>query len=158
MTKLKYLSIGLLASLAYCSSALAGDVKVSAHMASGPKAEEAVTSFTPDTKNLYTVFRAKGTKDGDKIHCVLIAEDVGNAAPANTKALETTLTVEGDPNGRDYVGDFELSKPTKGWPAGKYHVEIYVNDELATKVSFAIKAAPKSKKQADEEEEESGED
>ena len=127
-------------------------------MASGPKEEVAVTSFTSDTKNLYTVFRAKGTKDGDKIHCVLIAEDVGDAAPANTKALETTLTVGGDPNGRDYVGDFELSMPTKGWPVGKYHVEIYVNDELATKVSFAIKAAPKSKKQADEEEEESGEE
>jgi hypothetical protein len=155
---MKHLSIALFAVLVCFAQAHAGDVKVKAHMASGPKEEVAVTSFTSDTKNLYTVFRAKGTKDGDKIHCVLIAEDVGDAAPANTKALETTLTVGGDPNGRDYVGDFELSMPTKGWPAGKYHVEIYVNDELATKVNFAIKAAPKSKKQAGENEEESGED
>jgi|ERR1700737_2518405 hypothetical protein len=156
---MKHLSIGLFAVLVCFAQARAGDVKVKAHMATGPKEEEAVTSFTPDTENLYAVFRAKGTKEGDKMHCVLIAEDVGDAAPANTKALETTLTVEGDANGRDYVGDFELSKPTKGWPAGKYHVEIYVNDELATKVNFTVKASTKAKKHGeDEKEEESSED
>jgi hypothetical protein len=55
-------------------------------------------------------------------------------------------------------GVFSLSQPTKGWPLGKYHLEIFVNGDLATKVSFAIKATPKSKKQAGENEEESGEE
>jgi outer membrane usher protein FimD/PapC len=42
-------------------------------------------------------------------------------------------------------GDFNFSKPTKGWPVGKYRVEIYVNDDLATTAKFTVKAA-KSKK------------
>jgi len=27
---------------------------------------------------------------------------------------------------------FSPSKPTKGWPVGKYRLEIYVGDDLAT--------------------------
>ena len=38
-------------------------------------------------------------------------------------------------------GDFAFSKPTKGWPVGKYRVEIYVNDDLAKTVKFTIEAA-----------------
>jgi len=35
--------------------------------------------------------------------------------------------------GRDTDGGvFSLSKPTKGWPVGKYRLEIYVGDDLAT--------------------------
>jgi outer membrane usher protein FimD/PapC len=52
------------------------------------------------------------------------------------------------------AGDFNFSKPTKGWPVGKYRVEVYVNDELAATTKFTIKAA--KKKSSDEEEEESG--
>jgi outer membrane usher protein FimD/PapC len=66
--------------------------------------------------------------------------------------LETKLDMEGDTDD----GDFNFSKPTNGWPVGKYRVEIYVNDELATKVNFTIKAATKSNKQSGEEEESSG--
>lgn len=147
-------TIGLfIAGLIAVATARGGKVKVEAYMTTGPE-DEATTSFTSDTTNIFVIFKTKGLKDGDKLHGVLIAEDVGDAAPANTKVLEKELAMDGDTD----AGDFKFIKPTNGWPAGKYHVEIYVNDELATKVSFAIKAAPKSKKQADEEKEESGED
>ena len=58
--------------------------------------------------------------------------------------------MEGDTD----AGDFSFSKPTNGWPVGKYRVEIYVNDQLATAAKLTIKAA--KKKSSDEEEEESG--
>jgi outer membrane usher protein FimD/PapC len=76
----------------------------------------------------------------------------GDAAPKGTKIDEKTLNAEGDTND----GVFSLSKPTNGWPVGKYHVEIYVNDKLVTKLNFTIKAAAKSKKRSDDEEKESG--
>jgi hypothetical protein len=134
-----------------CATIRAGEVKVEATTTTGPE-DAATTTFTPNTAKIYVIFKTKGISNGDKIRCVLIADDVGDVAPANTKVLEKTLSLEGDTED----GDFNLSKPTNGWPAGKYHVEIYVNDELATKVKFAVKAASKSKKHSDEEEEESG--
>lgn len=125
------------------AAAEGGDVKVDAYMTTGP-GDEAVTWFTADASKIYTIFKTKGAKDGDKVRGVLIAEDVGDVAPPNTKVLETTINMEGDTDD----GDFNFSKPTNGWPTGKYWVEIYVNDELATKVKFTIKAAAKSKKDA----------
>jgi hypothetical protein len=70
-----------------------------------------VTSFTADTPKLFAIFKTKGIKNGDKVRGVLIAEDVGDAAPANTKVLEKTLTLEEDTDD----GDFNFSKPTAGW-------------------------------------------
>src|SRR6266513_1197222 len=89
----------------------AGDVKVEAYMTNNPK-DEAATIFAADNPKLYAMFKAKGTKDGDKIRGVLIAEDVGDTAPANTKVLEKTIDMEGDTED----GDFNFSKPTKDWP------------------------------------------
>jgi len=124
-------------------------------MTTGPQ-DDPTTTFAANTPKLYAMFKAKGAKDGDKIRGVLIAEDVGDAAPANTKVLEETLDVKGYSAGRDFSGDFNFSKPTKGWPVGKYRVEIYVNDGLATTAKFTIKAAKKKSGGEEEEEEESG--
>jgi hypothetical protein len=77
---------------------------------------------------------------------VWIAVDVGDAAPANTKIDESTLTADQD----DFYGAFSLTKPTKGWPAGKYRVDIYNGDELATSVKFTIKTG-KEEGDADDE-------
>jgi hypothetical protein len=127
----------------------AGDVKIEAMMTAGPNGRE-ITAYTADAPKLYAMFKTKGATEGDKIRAVWIADDVGDAAPKGTKIDEKSLNVQGDIDN----GEFSLSKPTDGWPTGKYHLEIYVNDDLATKLSFAIKAAAKSKK--DEGEEESG--
>jgi outer membrane usher protein FimD/PapC len=70
---------------------------------------------------------------------VWIADDVGSAAPANTKIDESTLEADQD----DYYGAFSLSKPTAGWPVGSYHVDIYLNDKLATTAHFTIEAPDK---------------
>src|SRR5882724_62186 len=141
--------VPLVVSLICLSVVKAGVVSVKVRMTAGPQ-DPPSTTFATNTPTLYAIFKTEGAKTGDKIRGVLIAEDVGDVAPANTKVLETILDVEGDTE----VGDFSFSKPTNGWPVGKYRVEIYVNDELATTAKFTINAA--KKKSADEEEEESG--
>lgn len=104
-------------------------------MTTGPQ-DEPTAIFATNTPKLYAIFKTKGVKNGDKLRAVWIADDVGEVAPAATKIDEKTLTMEGDTDD----GAFTLSKPFKGWPAGKYHVEIYVNEHLVTKVKFAIKS------------------
>jgi len=141
--------IAFIAILICLSVANAGVVSVKVRMTTGPQ-DPPTTTFASTTPKLYAIFKTEGAKTGDKIRGVLIAEDVGDVAPANTKVLETILDIEGDTE----AGDFNFDKPTNGWPVGKYRVEIYVNDELATAAKFTIKAA--TKKSSDEEEEESG--
>jgi hypothetical protein len=99
----------LIAVIISASVARAGDVKVKVTLTTEPE-DEPVTSFTADTPKLFAIFKAKGIKNGDKMRGVLIAEDVGDAAPANTKVLEKTLTLEEDTDD----GDFNFSKPTAG--------------------------------------------
>jgi hypothetical protein len=143
----------LIAGLISIAAARGGEVKVEAVLMTAPEGRE-ITAYTADAPKLYVIFKTKGATNGDKIRGVWIADDVGEAAPAGTKIDEKTLNMEGDTDD----GVFSLSKPTKGWPLGTYHIEIYVNDDLATKVKFAIKGAAKSKKQADEQEEGSAEE
>jgi len=141
--------VALVVSLICLSVVKAAVVSVKVRMTAGPQ-DPPSTTFASNTPNLYAIFKTEGAKAGDKIRGVLIAEDVGDVAPANAKVLETILDVEGDTE----AGDFSFSMPTNGWPVGKYRVEIYVNDELATTAKFTIKAA--KKESADEKEEESG--
>ncbi len=130
--------------------ARAGDASVKVKISSELGGEE-TTTFTPDTEKIYALFKTIGAKNGDKLRGVLIAEDVGDVAPANSKVLETKLDLEGDTDD----GDFNFSKPTSGWPVGKYRVDIYLNDELVTAAKFTVKAGSKKSK-SDEEEESSG--
>ena len=124
----------LIAAVGFALLAQAGDVKVKAMITTGP-GDEAMTSLAPDTPKIFAIFKTKGLQKGDQLRGVWIAEDVGSAAPANSKIGEKTLALDEDTDD----GDFSVSKPTKGWPAGKYRLEIYVNDKLATTEKFTIK-------------------
>jgi hypothetical protein len=124
----------IIAVVLSASVARAGDVNIQVVMSTGPEGEP-TTAFATDTSNIFAFFKTKGAKNGDKLRGVLIAEDVGDVAPANTKVFETSVTLDGD----TAAGAFNFSMPTKGWPAGKYRVEIYAGDELATTVKFTIK-------------------
>jgi hypothetical protein len=134
----------LLIAVFICGSiARAADVKVTVTMTDS-EVGEAKTTFPADTPKLYALFRTEGAENGDKVRGVWVADDVGDAAPKGFKIDERTFTAEGDTSD----GEFSLSKPD-GWPVGKYHVDIYVNDELATSVKFTIKAAKPKKDAAD---------
>jgi len=111
----------------------AAGVKITAVTTTGPKAKPA-TTFAADTPTIHALFKTTGAKKGDSVRGVWIAEDVGEKAPANTKIDEKTLVLERDTE----AGDLSLSKPTAGWPPGKYRVELYAGDDLATTVKFTI--------------------
>jgi photosystem II stability/assembly factor-like uncharacterized protein len=135
------------------SPAHAGKSKVEAVIAKDKDTKPAKT-FAADVKKLYAFFRTKGTERGDKLRGVWIAEDVGDAAPANTKIDEASLTAEEN----DFYGAFSITKPTKGWPAGKYRVEIYAGDDLATTVKFTIEGGKSDEGSDDESNDDSAEE
>jgi hypothetical protein len=127
--------IALVAGATFVAQVHAGKFNVEAAIAIDQDTKPA-TTFAPNVPKLYAFFRSTGTHEGDRLRGVWIAVDVGDVAPAKTKIDENTLTADQD----DFYGAFSLSKPTKGWPAGKYRVDIYNGDELATSVKFTIKA------------------
>lgn len=127
------------------SMARAGDVKITVVTSAGEKGKP-TTVFAPDTPEIRATFTTKETKKGDKFRGEWIADDVGEAAPPNTKIGEKTLALEGDNGG----GYFTFSKPTKGWPPGKYHLDIYAGDELATTVKFTIENGKQADTQSKE--------
>lgn len=137
----------------WISAARAGDVKIKAFMTTEPKGE-ATTSFSNNAPKLYCMFSTEGLSSGDKIRGVWIADDVGDAAPKGTKIDEKTITAEGDTDD----GVFSLSKPNKGWPAGKYRIEIYVGDDLITTSKFTIKEGKSKKTDESSDEKKSDED
>ena len=92
-----------------------------------------VTSFTTDQAKIYALWKSDSIKEGDKVRSVWIADDVGEAAPKNTKIDEATVSATNDKG-----GTFSISKPDKGWPAGKYHVDLYIGDKLAETLKFTI--------------------
>ena len=140
----------LLIAMIVCAEAVrARDVKVEAVMTASPGGEE-TTRFASDMSKVFAMFKTKGAQQGDKIRGVWIAEDVGGAAPANSKIDEKALTMVGDTDD----GDFSLSKPTEGWPLAKYRFEIYLNDKLVTTTKFTIGS---SKEEGSEESAESEE-
>jgi hypothetical protein len=138
----------LISVLISAAPAHAGEVKVKAVMTTAPDAKPA-TSFAADTPQMIALFQTTGITKGDKVRGVLVAEDVGNAAPADYHVFEKTLDLNEDTND----GAFTFSKPTKGWPPGKYRVELYVNDKLASKVNFAVGGAKSEKSEEPKEKE-----
>lgn len=77
--------------------------------------------------------------NGDVFEIAWIAEDVGEAAPANT-VIRTTNHVAEDmvPEMVSYTITGSLTKPTNGWPIGKYRVEVKHDGKLVTTARFAI--------------------
>ena len=83
------------------------------------------------------------TKDLPKVGEVYviqwIAEDVGQAAPPNTVIGTLDEEVKAyEPGTSNYVVNSKLTKPTNGWPVGKYRVEIKRGDKLETTARFSI--------------------
>jgi len=129
-----------------CASiVIAAEVKIDAYVTNNPESEGA-TIFSPETRTFYAMFKAKGLSPGDKIRGEWIADDVGDAAPVNSKIQETALTAQD----ATLDAQFSMTKPD-AWARGDYHVDIYVNDKLAAKVKFSIKPIAKPKKQPEQE-------
>ncbi|MDQ2994019.1 MAG: DUF5057 domain-containing protein [Pseudomonadota bacterium] len=97
-----------------------------------------VTTFAPTTEKIYLNWQAQGLRVGQKIKAVWIADDTHGAAPNNYKVVESSVDVGKELKDSGMVGTFSASKPTAGWPVGDYHVEIYVDSNLANNTKFSI--------------------
>lgn len=95
---------------------------------------EATTTFKSDLKKIFARWQGNGLPKKAKIRAVWIAEDVGAVAPPNYKIDESSMISKGP----DSFGTFTISRPTKGWPLGKYHVGFYVGEELVETIPFTI--------------------
>jgi len=91
------------------------------------------TTFAPSTPKIYCVWKSDGVVVGNTLRGVWIAEDVGNVAPPNYKIDEASLTVA-----VANQGSFSLSKPNKGFPVGKYRLEIYLGGKLLRSLPFTV--------------------
>jgi hypothetical protein len=107
---------------------------------------KSVDNFSPNTPVIYLNWKSDQLKDGDKIKTAWIAEDTNNLAPPNYKIDETTLELTKEFKskmlsslpGSYWAGTAHVSKPNAGWPIGKYHVDVYVNDALIKSVKFSV--------------------
>ena len=137
---------GLILALSGCSSSTSsGTVQASTAAPRITKAEmgtgvtdkyevvDPTTEFAPDTPKIFCVWKAEGLGVGAAVRGVWIAEDVGKAAPANSKIDEATIHL---PFANQ--GSLTLSKPDKGFPVGKYRVEIYVGSDLLKSTPFTV--------------------
>lgn len=95
---------------------------------------ESTGRFAADTAKIFCRWQGDALHEGDKMRAVWIAEDVGEAAPKDYKITEALTSADGP----QAAGTFTLTRPTNGWPAGKYRVEIYDGDQIAETLRFDI--------------------
>ena len=132
---MKRIFVQLLIAAFALTTASAGSVKVEVKLAED-KDSKPTTKFEADVPEIFAFFKTTGTKKGDSLRAVWIGEDVIGAAK-NTKINEKSLSAEGE----DFFGSFSMTKPTKGWPVGKYRVDFYSGSEVVTTAKFQVTAA-----------------
>lgn len=97
--------------------------------------------FAADAPIVHVTYKTKDVpKNGDVYTIRWIAEDVGQAAKPNTVIASLEKKVEDVPDFgmKNYVVNTQLSKPTAGWPVGKYLVEIKLGEKVVTSARFEI--------------------
>jgi hypothetical protein len=103
------------------------------------QAGDAQSTFTKDTPKIYLFCSSDDVQKGQTVKSVWIAADTNNVAPPNYKIDEKSIQVPAIADDQTYDTNFSLSKPNNGWPVGSYHVDIYVDDQLAQSVKFNVK-------------------
>lgn len=127
-------TVGLTACEAQCSASTASLSEESMTTAVQPETKAPVaqvTSFAPDTANIYATAKV-------------------SAAPADTKVKAAFHYLEGgdriiaedevSASGTRYVM-FTLSPPANGWPAGQYETRFFLNGKEGTRLPFNIVAS-----------------
>jgi hypothetical protein len=96
--------------------------------------------FEATTPVVHVTYKTKDLpKNGDVYVIAWIAEDVGDAAPPNTVIATLNEEVKDVVAAtQNYVVNSRLTKPTNGWPAGSYRVEIKLGEGLLTTARFSI--------------------
>jgi hypothetical protein len=92
------------------------------------------TEFKSDARQIFVRWSGVNMPPGEILRVAWIAEDVGDLAPANFVVDETETELES----AEFGARFTLSRPTDGWAAGKYRVEVYLGEELLQKLNVTI--------------------
>jgi hypothetical protein len=92
------------------------------------------TEFKSDARQIFVRWSGVNLPVGESVRVAWIAEDVGDLADPNFIIDEMDTTVET----AEFGARFTLSRPTDGWAAGKYRVELYLGDELLQKLNVTI--------------------
>ena len=92
------------------------------------------TEFKSDARQIFVRWSGVNLPVGAILRVTWIAEDVGEVAPANfvIDEMETELETA------EFGARFTLSRPTDGWAAGKYRVEVSLGEEVLQKLSVTI--------------------
>jgi len=100
----------------------------------------ATDHFDGSTEAIHVIYTTKDMpKKGDVYLTKWIADDVGDAAPANTVLASHESTVSDvDAAYVSYTVEGQVSRPTKGWPKGSYHVEVLLDEKVVTSAKFKI--------------------
>ncbi len=92
------------------------------------------TEFKSDARQIFVRWSGVNLPVGAILRVTWIAEDVGDLAPANfvIDEMETELETA------EFGARFTLSRPTDGWAAGKYRVEVSLAEEVLQKLNVTI--------------------
>lgn len=92
------------------------------------------TDFASDTPNIFVQWAGEGLPIDATVRVDWVAEDVGDIAPPNFVVDETSTTITRS----DFAARFTLSRPRDGWAAGKYRIDLYVEDDLVQSLKVTI--------------------
>ena len=90
--------------------------------------------FKSDAPQIFVRWTGVNLPVGAYVRVAWIAEDVGDIAPPNFIVDQTETEIETP----EFGARFTLSRPKDGWAAGKYRVELYLDDELLETVKVNI--------------------
>ena len=92
------------------------------------------TEFRSDIANIFVRWAGENLPVNSGLRVAWIAEDVGDVAPPNFVVDQTETVV----TSANFGARFTLSRPSDGWAAGRYRVELYLEDELIEMVRVTI--------------------
>ena len=90
--------------------------------------------FKSDAPHIFVRWSGVNLPVGAYVRVAWVAEDVGDIAPADFIIDQTETEIETP----EFGARFTLSRPQDGWAAGKYRVELYVEDDLVQTLKVTI--------------------
>ncbi len=92
------------------------------------------TIFQSDAPNIYVCWQGENLPTNSTVRIAWVVEDVGDLVEPNFIVDET----ETDITAPDFSARFTLSRPSDGWAAGKYRLELFLDEVLVKKVAVTI--------------------
>jgi hypothetical protein len=124
-----------IASLVFLSTAVADSPKGrfhSAHTTDSKETRAERTVFAPDSPKVYVDYTLADVNAGQKVKIVWTAEKA-EGVQENSKMNEAETIASSMVSGL-----FSYSKPTKGWPAGTYRVDLFIDGRLDKTIRFKV--------------------